>query len=168
MTVFERAFLRAGYAARFTEGYNPKPRLEFANPLSLGLESEEEIAGIDLHDFDSETSFVRRMNGGLPPGLSVTRVSAVANDGVARRRSLMSLYWGADFEIADASGEHRLLRLPASGPSIRKTLEADGTWDTAVARRTATWAAGAHGEAVSYFEAFRAPPSPSDGSLALT
>ena len=43
MAVFERALARAGYAARFTEGFNPKPRLEFANPLSLGLDSLDEI-----------------------------------------------------------------------------------------------------------------------------
>ena len=75
MTVFERALARAGYSARFTEGFNPKPRLEFANPLSLGLSSEDEIAGIDLHDFDSEADFVLRMNRSLPEGLRVLRAS---------------------------------------------------------------------------------------------
>src|SRR5208283_338157 len=62
MTVFERALARAGYSARFTEGYNPKPRLEFANPLSLGLSSEEEVAAIDLDDFDSAEGYVARLN----------------------------------------------------------------------------------------------------------
>ena len=97
MTVFERALARAGYSPRFTEGFNPKPRLEFANPLNLGLSSEEEVAGIDLHDFDSEGQFISRMNPCLPEGLSVLRASPVSDPGSARRRSLMSLYWGADF-----------------------------------------------------------------------
>jgi radical SAM-linked protein len=91
MTVFERAVVRAGYAARFTEGFNPKPRLEFANPLSLGLESLDEIGGIDLHDFDSEEGFVARMNRSLPAGLLLKSAAVVPHDGVSRRRSLMSL-----------------------------------------------------------------------------
>ena len=151
MTVFERAVVRAGYAARFTEGFNPKPRLEFANPLSLGLESMDEIGGIDLHDFDSEESFVARMNRSLPAGLLLKSAAIVPHDGVSRRRSLMSLYWGADFEVRGPTGETRILRLPAAGPSIRKTLEAEGTWQAVNALRVATWAASPRGEPLSYF-----------------
>ena len=50
MAVFERALVRAGIRARFTEGFNPKPRLEFASPLGLGIESDEEIAAVVLED----------------------------------------------------------------------------------------------------------------------
>ena len=153
MTVFERALVRAGYAARFTEGFNPKPRLEFANPLSLGLESLDEIGGIDLHDFDGEESFVERMNRSLPAGLLLKRAAVIPHDGVSRRHSLMSLYWGSDFEVRSSTGEIRILRLPASGPSIRKTLEAEGTWQTTSAVRVATWASDARGGPLSYFAA---------------
>jgi radical SAM-linked protein len=164
MTVFERSIARAGYAARFTEGFNPKPRLEFANPLSLGLESEEEIAGVDLHDFDTEESFMARMNRSLPKGLAVKRVTVVPHDGVGRRRSLMALYWGADFAVSELSKETRLLRLPATGASIRKTLEAEGAWHRARATRMATWAVGPRGERVTYFEAL-CPDSSAGASL---
>ncbi len=153
MTVFERAVVRAGYAARFTEGFNPKPRLEFANPLSLGLESREEIGGIDLHDYDTEERFIARMNRSLPAGLLLKGASIVPHDGVSRRRSLMSLYWGADFEVTSSTGETRFLRLPGTGLSIRKTLETEGTWQTSNAVRVATWAVGPRGEPVSYFAA---------------
>ena len=174
MTVFERAIMRAGYAARFTEGFNPKPRLEFANPLSLGLESMEEIAGVDVYDFDSEETFLARMNRSLPAGLTLLRASVAPHDGVSRRRSLMSLYWGADFELLGSSGDVHALRLPAHGASIRKTLEAEGTWQTTKATRLATWASGPAGNPVSYFEALcpdssaaadsSAPPSLRDSS----
>ena len=152
MTVFERAVARAGYAARFTEGYNPKPRLEFANPLSLGLGSDQEIAALDLHDFDTAEAFVVRLNRSLPEGIRLTRVEKMAPVLLgARRRSLMALYWGSDFDVVDASGSVRRLRLPSTGPSIRKALEAEGTWESSLARRTATWAAGRDGAPVSYF-----------------
>lgn len=175
MTVFERTLARAGYRARFTEGFNPKPRLEFANPLSLGLASEEEAAAVDLHDFDSGEAFVRRMNTGLPEGLVLLRAVPALPQGTARRRSLMSAYWGSDFEVVGKDGATVLMRLPANGPSIRKTLEAAGTWETSTARRLRSWATGRAQEAVSYFEAFcssgtePAPDSPaSAGSSDLT
>jgi hypothetical protein len=98
--VFERALLRAGYAAVFTEGFNPKPRLVFAHPLPLGVESNEEIVLVELAGFDGAESFLQRMNRGLPEGLQVVRVKALPPylPG-ARKRSPMALYWGADYRI---------------------------------------------------------------------
>jgi hypothetical protein len=157
MVVFERAVARAGYSARFTEGFNPKPRLEFANPLSLGLTSEQEVAGIDLHDFDSADSYTARVNDNLPHGLRVLRAAPVVAAGMARRRSLMSLYWGADFELRDEDGRSAVIRLPASGPSIKKTLQATGRWQTCMITRISTWAEGQGQQPVSYFEALCAP-----------
>jgi radical SAM superfamily enzyme YgiQ (UPF0313 family) len=159
MAVFERALARAGFRVRFTEGYNPKPRLEFANPLSLGIDSEEEIAGIDLHDENPTEDFSGRLNAALPAGMHVLRAQAVADRPGARRRSLMSLYWGGDFEVREGSVGPSLIRLPGAGPSIRKTLEAQGTWMSARTRRVATWATGVGGEPVSYFDAFGSLPA---------
>jgi radical SAM-linked protein len=98
--VFERALLRAGYSAVFTEGFNPKPRLEFAHPLSLGVASNEEIAQVELAGVDGSDSFLQNMNRGLPDGLQVVRVKALpAYRPGARKRSPMALYWGADYRI---------------------------------------------------------------------
>jgi hypothetical protein len=164
MTVFERALARAGYSPRFTEGFNPKPRLEFANPLSLGLSSEEEIAGIDLYDFDTQADFVERMNRSLPEGLRVLRAAPASDTGTARRRSLMSLYWGADFEVAETAGRTTVLRLPSTGLSIKRTMQADGTWAVCSACRLATWAEGSGQVPVSYFEALCGVPPNSSAS----
>jgi hypothetical protein len=101
------------------------------------------------------------MNLALPAGMEVMRAQIVPDAGAARRRSLMSLYWGADFEVRTEGGETRTMRLPATGPSIRKTLESEGTWMTTTARRTSTWAADSRGSPVSYFEAFERPSVPS-------
>ena len=165
MVVFERAIARSGYLARFTEGFNPKPRLEFANPLSLGLSSEEEAAAIDLHDYDDARAFVGRMNASLPEGLVLLAAQPALPQGTARRRSLMSAYWGSDFEVVGPDGSSSMVRLPATGPSIRKTLEAAGTWETSSARRIRSWANGPGRQPVSYFEAFCAPGDPAAGEV---
>ncbi len=162
MTVVERAVARAGYQARFTEGFNPKPRLEFASPLGLGIVSREEVAGVDLFGFDSADAFVARMNGVLPPGLRVVRAAIAPLVPGVRRRSLMAAYWGSDFSVRAGTGEERQMRLPGSGPSIRSTLEAEGSWASAEVTRVHTLAQGPKGGPLSYFEAFCEPPAPAE------
>jgi radical SAM-linked protein len=100
MTVFERALLRAGYYCRFTEGFNPKPVMEFANPLPLGFASRAEAASVELYHFDDEAGFVRRMNEALPEGLAIIRARrlTVWKPG-EKKRSLMSVCAGGDYLI---------------------------------------------------------------------
>ena len=68
MNIFERAFLRSGIDLVYSRGFNPKPKLEFANPLTLGVESEDEIASIEIEivkgtDKESaEKDFIQKMN----------------------------------------------------------------------------------------------------------
>lgn len=48
MRIFEMAFLRSGLNLQFTQGFNPKPRLEFVNPLSVGMAGDQEILLAEL------------------------------------------------------------------------------------------------------------------------
>jgi radical SAM superfamily enzyme YgiQ (UPF0313 family) len=160
MTVFERALLRAGVRAKFTEGFNPKPRLEFASPLGLGIESDEEIAAVVLSDRAQAEGFEARLNRALPPGLTVTRAELLMEIAGQKRRSLMSLHWGSEYRVG---GRTLLLRL--GGTSIRKAIEEGGTPSDALIRRLRTLAAGAGGAAVSYFQALAAPQAPGSSSL---
>ncbi len=98
MSCLERAFARAGYRLRFTEGYNPKPRIEFANPLALGIESRAEICAAEALNFDSPVSFEERLNRVLPDGVRVMRVKLLGDSG-SRRKSPMSIFWGSDYLI---------------------------------------------------------------------
>ena len=67
MGIFERALVRAGLRARFTEGFNPKPRLEFASPLPLGVASEGEVASVELEaGYGTPEAFAERLNCGPP------------------------------------------------------------------------------------------------------
>ncbi len=108
MQIFERAVLRAGYLARFTEGFNPKPRLEFAQALSLGIASEGEVAQLEVENLEGEEGFRGRLNRVLPQGLEVRAVQRLPlyRPG-EKKRSLMSLYWGADYRLG--GGDPRLL-----------------------------------------------------------
>ncbi len=100
MQIFERAILRSGYLACMTEGFNPKPKLEFAHPLMLGVESEGEIASAVICNLDNLTSFTQKLNKALPEGIVVSKAKLLKET----KKSLMSLFWGSEVEIKNTFG----------------------------------------------------------------
>lgn len=48
MRLFQRAFKRAGLKLKHTQGFNPRPSVSIALPLSVGVESECELLDFDL------------------------------------------------------------------------------------------------------------------------
>lgn len=75
MRLFQRAFKRAGLPLTHTQGFNPRPSVSIALPLSLGVES-----GCELLDFDLETDGFTfdeirdRLNAALVEGVRVLSV----------------------------------------------------------------------------------------------
>jgi radical SAM-linked protein len=127
MQFFERALLRAGYRAEFTQGYNPKPRLEFAQPLSLGITSEGEIALAEIQNCDDETAFGEALNRTLPAGVEVTRVRFLAPYEMGHKKhSLMSLYRGSEYRIESSEqGDEALLGRLAEKLELQRAGELD-------------------------------------------
>ena len=77
MRLMQRAFKRAGLPLTHTQGFNPRPSVSIALPLSVGVESV-----CELMDFDLE--------GELPPmGTIQTRLNAVLVPGVTVRQVYM-------------------------------------------------------------------------------
>jgi radical SAM-linked protein len=72
MRLFQRAFKRAGLPLTHTQGYNPRPSVSIALPLSVGVESVCELLDFDL---EGETvpcdEITRRLNDVLVPGIRV-------------------------------------------------------------------------------------------------
>ena len=48
LRVFERAIKRAKIPVAYTQGFNPRQKLVFGLPMSIGLTSESEYADIEL------------------------------------------------------------------------------------------------------------------------
>jgi hypothetical protein len=100
MGVFERSLQRAGIPVAYTAGYNPKPKLEFAQPLSLGIASNSEIAAVDVLEAVDLTTFVQEVNAVLPEGFRVSNANRESWEHGARAPdSLMSRYWGSKYEM---------------------------------------------------------------------
>ncbi len=94
--VFEQAIARAGVPVVFSNGFNPRPELVFAHPLSVGIESTGEILEIKLKE-KVETSFlVKQLNRVLPSGLTVLSAEYVKLD----LKSIMARVYAATYIIS--------------------------------------------------------------------
>lgn len=75
MRVFQRSFKRAGLPLKHTQGFNPRPSVSIALPLSVGVKSQCELLDFDLDDFDVPLHEIRsRLNTALIEGVRVLDV----------------------------------------------------------------------------------------------
>ena len=75
MRLFQRAFKRAGLPLTHTQGYNPRPSVSIALPLSLGVESVCELLDFDLETDGVSCEEIRdRLNQCLTEGVRVLDV----------------------------------------------------------------------------------------------
>ena len=71
MRIFMRAIQRAGIKVRYSEGFHPKPRISFDDPLPVGLESLNEHFYLDAAGSQEPQTIVKKLNRRLPDGLKV-------------------------------------------------------------------------------------------------
>ena len=75
MRAFQRAFKRAGLALTHTKGFNPRPSVSIALPLSLGVESRCELLDFELEgEKPGNEEICRRLNEALIDGVRVLSV----------------------------------------------------------------------------------------------
>ena len=75
MRLFQRAFKRDSLPLKHTQGFNPRPSVSIALPLSVGVASSCELLDFDLDcEFDQWDQLPERLNSalGLCPALMVT------------------------------------------------------------------------------------------------
>lgn len=75
MRLFQRSFKRAGLALTHTKGFNPRPSVSIALPLSLGVESHCELLDFDLEGDRVSCAEIReRLNQTLTEGIRILDV----------------------------------------------------------------------------------------------
>lgn len=74
MRLFQRAFKRAGLPLTHTQGFNPRPSVSIALPLSLGAESHCELLDFDLESPVLLEDIRNRLNAALIDGIRVRQV----------------------------------------------------------------------------------------------
>lgn len=80
LRVLQRALRRTGIMAKYSEGFNPHPKLSIAYPLSLGVESIGEIAEVEVIEDINISEFIEKMNKCLPHGMEITEASEYSDN----------------------------------------------------------------------------------------
>ncbi len=95
MRLFQRAFKRAGLHLKHTQGFNPRPSVSIALPLSVGVESGCELLDFEIEDVGvTHQEIASRLNDALVEGVSVLTVY----EGGAKQRELSLLKCYVDLE----------------------------------------------------------------------
>jgi radical SAM-linked protein len=92
---WERALRRAGLTACLTKGFHPRPRLQFAAPLPLGLSSRAELLDLWLQDALEADELQRQLQQAASPGIEVLAVEALEPNAPRVTRLLRS----ADYRV---------------------------------------------------------------------
>lgn len=106
MRLFQRAFKRAGLPLTHTQGFNPRPSVSIALPLSVGIQSQCELLDFDLYGEPVACEEIcQRLNAALVEGV---RVLEVYDDGrkirdLALLRCVLTLEY--DFGVPAGAGE---------------------------------------------------------------
>ncbi len=92
--LMERVFRRMDLPLHYTQGFNPHPRISFASPLSVGVESVAELLDVELIEKMPVAEVLARSQAALPRGLSFESAKYVED-----KRSLMSLVTWAEYTV---------------------------------------------------------------------
>jgi radical SAM family uncharacterized protein/radical SAM-linked protein len=71
VNVFFRALKRAEIPVVFSQGFHPKPKISFDDPLPVGIESRQEHFKLSVPGFVHPEAITQRLNAHLPDGLVI-------------------------------------------------------------------------------------------------
>ena len=109
MRLFQRAFKRAGLPLTHTQGFNPRPSVSIALPLSVGVESVCELLDFDL---DGEPVASEKILAGLNEALveGVRVLSVYNNGGKIKNLALLSCKLTLEYDSGVPIGAEERIR----------------------------------------------------------
>ena len=75
--LFERAMRRANIKFSYTEGFNPRPKMQWLMPLPLYYQSNYELMHLELAESCTDSDLQVRLNEHLPPEFQVKSIKSV-------------------------------------------------------------------------------------------
>lgn len=109
MRLIQRAFKRAGLPLTHSQGFNPRPSVSIALPLSLGVESRCELLDFDLEGEPPDCEEIRdRLNQTLVEGVRVLEVYSGGRK--LKELSLMESVLTLEYDCGIPDGAREKLR----------------------------------------------------------
>ena len=117
MRSLERLFRRAGLSLGMSEGYRPKPRLNFPLALAVGIEGRCEAMELELNEASPADELLARLQSQAPPGLRIESLE-VLPPGCRKARPVSASYQIA-VPVSRLPGlEERIQRLLSASTSL--------------------------------------------------
>lgn len=116
----ERALNRSRIPLAYTQGYNPRPRMQFASALPLGFTSDSELADIWLEEEMDPEQARRQLAEKMPPGLVLHEMWEVPLSAPAMQASTVEATYVAEIEAASGAALKRRLREFKSAESVAR------------------------------------------------
>lgn len=76
---FERVIIKSGIPVKYSQGFHPRPKLSFGNPVSLGTEAYNEIMEIELEKEMGNEEIFERFNSFEVKGFKVLKVEDITD-----------------------------------------------------------------------------------------
>ena len=83
--LFQRTLFQNKVDVKFSEGFNPHPRMSIAYPLPLGIESNSEYMEIYLNSEVDLDDFVKKMNERLPIGIKIVEAKYDDDESISNK-----------------------------------------------------------------------------------
>lgn len=83
--LFQRTLFQNKVDVKFSEGFNPHPRMSIAYPLPLGIESNSEYMEIYLNSKIDLKDFLIKMNERLPQGIKIVEVKYDDDESISNK-----------------------------------------------------------------------------------
>lgn len=91
----ERLLKKAQIPAKYSQGFHPRPRVSFGNPISLGAEAFNEVMDIELEREMSNEEVKDRLNSSEVIGFYVNKVETIQD-----KKSITEIFTNALYEVS--------------------------------------------------------------------
>ena len=95
LRLFKRAFKKCEIAMAYSQGFNPHPKMGFAQPLSLGYKSRCELLEVETAEVYTPQEIEKRLQGVMPEGVEILSCTA----GPQSAKSLAAATVAAEYRV---------------------------------------------------------------------
>lgn len=117
---WERTFRRTKLKLVFSQGYNPRPKIQIAAALPLGFTSQAELLDVWLKDSRPIEQIRRELIAAAPPGLQIIDVQEVNENAAALQNRIISAEYLIELSEAPQDLEKRIDELLSAETLPRK------------------------------------------------